>query len=102
MHWIYTFFIIIILSTNTKAHTFEYRLSVQPDIILSSPDSLEGQSIAWNLNDFVYYTTSRLDSTTVINVFDQDGQHAHQQVFPFVINGIWYNSTLDFLEAYNQ
>lgn len=59
------------------------------------------RSIAWNVQNFKYYTTAVDSGSTYIETFDALGQSKNINKFDFSAKGIWYNTTLDFLEAYN-
>lgn len=58
-------------------------------------------SIAWNTHNLLYYTSGVDSSRTIIEIFDADGAQDSKSVFPFISKGIWYNTSVDFLEAYN-
>lgn len=79
----------------------EYQLGLQPSIVLSTTHPSSQNILAWNAHSMVYYTTGLQDSQTIIDIYDAEGQLQKSQNFSFPIKGIWYNETLDFLEAYN-
>ena len=78
--------------------------SVTPDIEIQEelPTNYAHRSIAWNVQNFKYYTTAVDSGFTFIETFDALGESKGIQQFEFPTKGIWYNTTLDFLETYNS
>lgn len=77
--------------------------SYTPDIVIQEklPAHYLHRSIAWNVQNFKYYTTAVDSGLTFIETFDALGDSRNIKKFDFSTKGIWYNTTLDFLEAYN-
>lgn len=99
---IYSLAIGLSLYLSTNANILENTFTSSPHLILKSKDSISPVSVVWNSESLVYYTTGINDSTTNLDIFDADGIFAKSYEFTFPINGIWYNNTLDFVEAYNS
>lgn len=78
--------------------------SYTPDIVIQEklPAHYMHRSIAWNVQNFKYYTTAVDSGLTFIETFDALGDSKGIQQFGFPTKGIWYNTTLDFLESYNS
>lgn len=97
------FFLIIALASSSLlvAQSVNYSIGVFPELELRNTLPLTQNSITWNTHNFIYYTSGVDSSGTVIESFEDDGESNHQQNFTFQAKGVWYNSLLDFLEAYS-
>ncbi|HUH74015.1 MAG TPA: hypothetical protein VLZ75_06360 [Chitinophagales bacterium] len=101
----YSFILIGILFCNQLFAQDEIlSFSSTPDIEIQEelPNHYTHRSIAWNVQNFKYYTTAVDSGKTFIETFDALGQSKGNQEFDFISKGIWYNTTLDFLEIYNS
>lgn len=99
------FFVLIGLLFCNQLHAQEENLyfSSSPDIIIQEELSNEftNRSITWNVQNFKYYTTAVDSNSTHIQTFDALAESKGVHQFDFLSKGIWYNTTLDFLEVYN-
>lgn len=98
----YTLILFFLVTSTAFAHTFDAKISNQPQAILKSELLNTPYLLTWNAESFVYYTAELHNDSTTIDIFDADGNLTKTERFGFPTRGLWYNSALDFLEAYNH
>lgn len=101
----YSFVLIALLFCNQLfAQEETLYFSAAPDIEIqeSLPSNFSHRSITWNIQNYKYYTTAVDSNSTHIETFDALGDSKGIHQFDFLLKGIWYNTTLDFLETYNS
>lgn len=85
-----------------QANTIQLFIGNEPALALKNVAPVRQNSVTWNNHNLLYYTSGVDSNRTLIEVFDADGVHNAQSEFPFISKGLWYNTSLDFLEAYNS
>lgn len=97
-----TFLIFFLIASSAFAHSMDSRFSTQPQFVLKSELLNTPYLLTWNAESLVYYTAEIQNDSTKIDIFDADGSLTKTEQFSFPTKGLWYNSALDFLEAYNH
>lgn len=83
------------------AQSEQFSFSDEPLLVLKSTVSTNQNSITWNTHNLIYHVSGIDSVQTSIESFDSNGENTEVQFFPFFTKGVWYNSSLDFLEAYD-
>ena len=81
--------------------TSYYVFNSIPKAILSVTPSLRDNALAFNKTTQKYYASGINDSLSIIDILSHDTTKNEQGIFNFRIKGIWYNTSLDLLEAFN-
>ncbi|MCZ2394445.1 MAG: hypothetical protein LC105_11350 [Chitinophagales bacterium] len=84
-----------------KATNISFSNTPAIEIYINHKSVLSDRSIAWNPHSFTYYIAGADSLFSHIESFDAIGNYISEITFQAKFKGIWYNASLDFLEAYN-
>lgn len=82
----------------------EFIIDRLPSITFKIHRDLSNQNIVQNESNGLFYVSGNLKdsiSETLIYIFNEEGDSISESQFEFESKGIWINSGLDFLEAYD-
>ncbi|MCO5231536.1 MAG: hypothetical protein M9958_10310 [Chitinophagales bacterium] len=71
------------------------------EMSMNGKTSLTNNNLTWNPHNYTYYIAGSDTIASYIASYDAMGDFITVDTFDARLKGIWYNTTLDFLEAYN-